>query len=360
VLFNSCSSESEALQPALTGIYANHTATSTVLVNKGYPGDVVSAEGTGLTSLKTVVFDNLIDVPFNPALNSDVASFFTIPFDETKGSRFGVQQIKFTNGSGTVYTSTFEILQPVPIVGSFDPERPKVGTTVSVKGDWFYNIVSVTFGGEAVEYTRVSSKLITFLVPATAITGANVVVTTAGGSGTKFMDIDLGFQVVKVTDFDGGGLRPNNDWIMYGDADRLNYSNVGGTDGNYAELVWAGASGNGYNGCQSSASGSFLKVTDKDPTKVYYLIDVNGTVGGKFDVLLVNSTSNWAYNITLDKTGWQTIKILLSDFRRDYGGGPAGDIDPSDVNQVKVSISQNSGIPNPTKVQFDNLRFNIY
>lgn len=368
LVLSSCSNDNDSSAAAMVeGVYSLDNTTSPPFENKdkGYPGDLVKIEGSGLSNVKTVVFDNVVNVIFNPQLSSDKSLFFNIPFDDKKGSRFGVQELKITKGNGEVIVSSFEILQPKAIISEkFEPLIPKVGTVVTVNGSWFFNISAVKFAGAPVTFTRVNSTSLTFTVPATATAGGDVEITTPGGTTSRFLDIDQGFDLYKIADFDGGGLRPNNNWVKYGDANTLTYSDVGGISGKYAELTWTGATTNGYNGSQSDGGNALLKDTATDPTKVTYLIDVNngGAIGTKIDLLIVDSDGgNWAYSYTITTTGWQTIEALASDFGANYDSSQQGqgDVDPTKITQVKMTIAQGGGTPNPSKVQFDNIRFKV-
>ncbi|MCG9793411.1 IPT/TIG domain-containing protein [Flavobacterium algicola] len=368
LVLTSCDNDDNSGAAAIVeGVYSldNTTTPPTENKDKGYPGDLVKIEGSGLAGVKSVLFDDLVNVIFNPQLSADKSLFFNIPFDDKKGSRFGVQELKITKGNGEVIVSSFEILQPKVIISEkFEPSVPEVGTIVTVNGVWFFNISSVKFAGEAVSFTRINSTSLTFMVPETATAGGDVEITTPGGTTKRFLDIDQGFDLYKIADFDGGGLRPSNNWVKYGDANSLTYSAIGGISGNYAEFTWTGASANGYNGSQSDAGNALLKETVTDATKAFYLIDVNcgGAVGTKIDLLLVDSDGgNWAYSYTIATTGWQTIEAKTSDFGANYDSSQQGqgDVNPSKINQVKMTIAQNGGTANPSKVQFDNIRFKV-
>lgn len=368
LVFSSCSNDDGSSAAAnVEGVYSldNSTTPPTENKAKGYPGDLVKIEGSGLANVSTVVFDNLVNVVFSPAMSADKSLFFNVPFDDKKGSRFGVQELKITKANGEVIVSNFEILQPkVTISEKFVPIIPKVGTVVTVNGTWFFNISSVKFAGAPVTFTRVSSTALTFMVPANATAGGDVAITTPGGTVTRFLDIDQGFDVVKVADFDGGGLRTSNNWVKYGDAATLSYSAVGGVSGNYAQLTWTGATANGYNGSQSDGGSPFMAATVTDATKVSYLIDVNcgDAPGTKIDLLIVDSDGgNWAYSYTIATTGWKTIEAKTSSFGANYNSSnfTQGIVNPSKINQVKMTINQNGGTANPSKVQFDNIKFKI-
>ena len=368
IILISCTNEDKSNVVAkIDGVYSldNTTFPATENQDKGYPGDLTKVEGAGLGNVKSVEFDNLINVVFNPALNSDKSVMFNVYFNEKKGSRFGVQKLKITKSNGDILESNFEILQPKAIISEkFVPLVPKVGTMVIVNGDWFFNISSVKFAGVPINFNRLSSKELTFIIPQDALTGGDVEITTPGGTAKRFLDIDQGFELKRVADFDGGGLRPSNNWVKYGDASTLTYSTVGGTSGNYAEVTWTGGTANGYSGCESTSGPAFLSTTATDATKTFYIIDVNcgGAIGTKIDLLIVDSDGgNWAYTYTIVTAGWQTLELKASDFGANYNSNDQsqGDVNPIKINQVKVNIAQNQGTVNPSKVQFDNIRFKV-
>uniref|UniRef100_UPI004047E6AE IPT/TIG domain-containing protein n=1 Tax=Mariniflexile sp. TaxID=1979402 RepID=UPI004047E6AE len=148
----------------------------------GVPGDLLKIEGTNLSGLKQIVLDNKLDVSFNTNLNSNIAIFFNIPnYDFENPYNFGVQPIKFVTANGVV-DSQINIIQPAPVFGNFSVLNPKLGNKVTIKGRWFIDVSSVTFGGEPLDYTLVSDKEMYFTVPTDATAGANVVITTPAGS----------------------------------------------------------------------------------------------------------------------------------------------------------------------------------
>lgn len=361
--FISCEDD-ETGTPEINVIYSSD---NTLSDNSGYPNSSVIAEGVNIDDLKTIVFDGQIEVIFNPALNSDVGIVFQVPFDEANGSRFGVQDITFTNKSGKIVTSQFNILQPEPTIKSkdaFSPERPTIGTQVIVSGEWFFDVTSVTFKGEEMDYDVLTSSKISFTVPEDATSGGEVVVETIiGPSEPQFMEIYLGFDVFLTTNFDGEGFRPDSNWTSYGDIADFGYSDVDGIDGNYAYLSWEGATANGYNGTQSSTAGGTM-IEETNPDKVKFVMDYNGDgyIGSIVDIYIVDGEVNWAYTFTIMQEGWQTLEALVSDFGKDYNmaNQSNGDADPSKINQIKVTLNQGAGTPNPSQVKFDNLRWYVY
>lgn len=363
VLSYSCDDDSN-LNPAIDVMVSENSDLNT---NSGMPEELVVAEGSDLQNVKTVTFrgvneaeEKTVDVVFNPVLNSNLAIMFNVPFDETKGSVFGANVVTITNEDGDVITYDFTIVQPEPTIGVFSPERPKANETVNISGEWFQNLVSVSFAGAPVEYTQISSTEISMVVPDGTKLGADVTIETAAGEVSAFLDIDIGYNLYLVADFDGGGLRPNNNWVAYGDAGPLDYL-TGGPTGTFAQFQWLGDTSNGYNGCQSDATETM--VVESDPERVNYLIDVNcnGAIGTVAEFLIVDRDGgNWAFRHEFTEDGWHTIEAPISAFGANYdpGNQGSGDVDPTQINQVKVTIAEWGA--NPSLIQFDNIRFHGY
>ncbi len=332
------------------------------LLNKSFPLRKVRVEGEGLSDLQQIILDNRVNVSFNPTYNSDKSFIFTVPFDITQGSRFGVQPITFITRNGSV-TKNFEILRPLPVISGIAPETPLVGQTATVNGDWFYDVTSVTFGGNQLNYTVNSATSITITIPDTATTGADLVVTTPSGSATRFMDVSLGFTIVNVTDFDGGGTRPGSGWFSYGDVASFITSATGGPTGNHAEFSWTGSTANGYNGSSggpgAGAGVSFLSSTSTDASKGFIDMDVSANVVGAHFSIQLNTIDgvNYGYRFKITDLNWSTKTLALSDFVDNYGfGNPTGaNINPSKINEIKIGVDQGD-TPNPTTIKFDNIK----
>ncbi|SFD98014.1 CIA30 family protein [Flavobacterium phragmitis] len=323
------------------------------LLNQAFPSNKVRVEGQGLQGLKKITLDNKIDISFNPNYNSDKAFIFTIPFDEKLGSRFGVQPITFITATGSI-TKNIELLQPVPTVTKTIPAVATPGFPLEIEGTWFYNISSITLGGKALSYTTKSSSSIIIGLPANAVSGSELVITTPGGSAKKTIDFAT---IVLISDFDGNGAR--TEWTSYGDVESFNTSTAGGPTGNYATLVWAGSTANGYNGSSGGGGASFLSTSNTDATKAYIDMDVSANVVGAQFAIQLNTIDgvNYGYNFKITDINWTTKTISIADFKDNYGFGSntAETLNPSKINEIKVGIAQGDS-PNPSAIKFDNIK----
>ncbi|WP_396602261.1 IPT/TIG domain-containing protein [Algibacter sp. R77976] len=355
----SCS-EDEVELPAITS-FSSQTSPNA----SGTPGELLKIEGTNLSGLEKIILDNKLEVSFNPNLNSYNAIFFNIPnYDFEDPYNFGVQPIKFITANGEI-DSQINILQPAPVFSKLSVPNPKLGDKVTIKGSWFINIQSVTFGEDPLEYTLVSDQEMYFIVPTDATEGQHIVITTEAGStaiveagpgisNTTFVDINFGFVDYLFEDFDGNGLYTST-WGFYGDAGDLSVTAAGET-GNCAQYDYNGATTFGYNGCQNNEAGAFLPNTATEATKATFKMMVNANAGASFDVIL----DTWAYNFTVSTSGWQEVSTTLDQFGSNYNPGNAATdtekIDPSGILQVKVSLPNNG---TSSSVQFDDITFRV-
>lgn len=323
------------------------------LLNQAFPMNKVRVEGTGLEGLKSIMLDNKINISFNPNYNSDKSFIFTIPFDEKLGSRFGVQPITFITASGTV-TKNIEILQPEPTITKTIPAVATPGFPLEIEGTWFYNISSVKLGEETLSYTVKSATSVIVSLPANAVSGSEITITTPGGTAKKVIDFAT---IVLVSDFDGNGVR--TEWVSYGDVESFNTSTSGGPTGNYTTLVWAGSTANGYNGSSGGGGTSFLSPSNTDASKAFIDIDVSANVIGAQFAIQLNTIDgvNYGYNFKITDVNWTTKTITIADFKDNYGFGSntAASLNPSKINEIKVGIAQGD-TPNPSAIKFDNIK----
>lgn len=323
------------------------------LLNQAFPLNKVRVEGQNLSGLKKITLDNKIDIAFNPTYNSDKAFIFTIPFDDKLGSRFGLQPITFVTATGSI-TKDIEILQPAPTIVKTTPAVATPGFPLAIEGTWFYNISSVTVGGKPVSYTVISSSSIIFGLPADAVSGAELAITTPGGTAKKTIDFE---KVILVSNFDGGGSRES--WTSYGDVASFNAAATGGPTGNYAALTWTGSTANGYNGTSGGGGASFLSTSNKDAARTFIDIDVSANVIGAQFAIQLNTIEgkDYGYNFKITDVNWSTKTITLADFKDNWGFGSnsAAGLDASKVNEIKVGIAQGD-TPNPTTIKYDNIK----
>lgn len=363
------SCENEGNTDPNIAVFKAQTTDNSIALNTGFPGDLITAEGFDFGKLESIVFDNTIETIFNPALNSDVALFFTVPFNEEKGSRFGQQDVSFTFSSGEKVSKDFTILQPEPEIDRTIPELPLVGESVIIEGAWLQNTSEVLFEETPLIFTQLNGTRISVEIPDNITEPrGSLKITTPGGTISKTINFDLGFELFLITDFDGGGIL-SNPWQSYGDvASDGVISGDADSDGDYFEQVWDGDLSSGFIVSQSDASFVPLipseSLEGKTVNDVFLRVDVNcgNTPNVTLNFILVDGPNdssdgnvNWQYSFLKETCGWETVEINLGLFGYEYN--------PSNLdrtinirNLLRVKASTNVyGPPAEQSIQFDNV-----
>ena len=348
----SCNSDSITPEVDLM-VGESETGATGILINEAFPFKKVRVEGNGLAKLQSIILDNKIDVAFNPVYNSNNSFIFDVPFDkEGLGSRFGLQPIKFITEYATI-EKEINIIQPKPTI----VKVIKSGDLVDVEGLWYFDISSVTYNGEPIQYEVISDKLIKISIPLNNFIPGDLVITSPGGSTTRFIDDSLFFESELVTDFDGNGKRTLS-WFSYGDIGSFTDVSIGGSNGKFATLIWSGQNSFGYNGTSTDGTEPYFDSSEKNnPEDAYIDIECSGTLDGHVSIQLNTIDGvNFGYNFKLTTTEWKRYSLRLSDFKNNYGYGSTvlGNPNPSKVAEIKVGVVQ-SDTPNSTTINFDNI-----
>jgi hypothetical protein len=367
VLTVSCENEGD-LSPDIA-VFVAQTTDNSIELNSGFPGDLITAQGVDLDNLETITFDNTIETTFNPALNSDIALFFTVPFNEERGSKFGLQDVTFSFKSGEKLTKGFTILQPEPEVIKTVPNLPIIGETAVIEGDWLQNTSEVLFDDTPLIFTQLDGTRLSIEIPETITEPrGSLIITTPGGTISKTINFDLGFELFEITDFDGGGILPNP-WQSFGDVASAEVKpGDENSDGAFYELIWDGDLSSGFIVSQSDASFVPLipseSLDGKSVNDVFLRVDVNcgNTPNTTLNFILVDGPNdssdgnvNWQYSFLKEDCGWETVEVNLSLFG--YGYNPSNldrKIDITNILRVKASTNI-YGDPAEQTIQFDNV-----
>ncbi|GAA4271202.1 hypothetical protein GCM10022258_04950 [Aquimarina gracilis] len=340
-------------------------------INSGFPDELVRVEGSGLSNVQEIVFDDIINVGFNTALNSDVALFFNVPFDVEKGSRFGKQNVTLKNQFGAIASTEFEIKQPEPILSvqdTFSPDKAEAGAEIRVFGDWFFNVEDVLIDGESViDFNVVSPQELTFIFPEGKIETTEFTLVTAAGSVSKDLPILGGIVEILISDFEGNGIPSINDdyaadWFSYGD-NMFRIANGIGADGSTgAEIIWDDTGADPFTGSSHQSIASVTTSTDAE--NAFLIIDINGDgfPGTVMEFVLEDDRSNWLFKVPLEGSGWQTLRLKMSDFgfSFDPSNQSNGDVNPSTIVAVKMQISHEGGAGVvPSGYKYDNIKFEV-
>jgi large repetitive protein len=132
-------------------------------------GSEVVLQGTNFVSAFEVQF-NGVPAPF------EVVATNIIQTEVPLGARSGRLSVH-TFGGDIVSTNDFLVL---PFIESFSPPAGPIGTSVTIRGTGFFDVLSVSIGNANATFTRISSTEIVAVVPFQARTGPIQVRTTAG------------------------------------------------------------------------------------------------------------------------------------------------------------------------------------
>ena len=149
---------------------------SAISPTTGYAGDSVTVTGTNLNYATAVKF------------GTTAAGFRIVSATSLKAAApaglAGAQAVQVTNPAGSASFSSFSYV-PAPTITGFNPPSITQGSTITITGTTFVNVLSVAFNGTAATaYTVNSATQITATIPAGAQTGY-ITVTTKAGTATS-------------------------------------------------------------------------------------------------------------------------------------------------------------------------------
>lgn len=195
-------------------------------------------------------------------------------------------------------TLNFRILQPAPVITSFDPMAGPSGQTITIAGNYFGGVTSVLIGNTAATIISSTKDEIKISVPS-GVTWGYITVTTA--SGTVVSSIAYGFR-----------------YVVYEDALTTGWSNTSYS----ATATYANTSPvrRGVNSIKNTCTASWgaLRMTKASPSvsiagysALKFSIYVPAASVGKKVKVTLNGQSATGYTITFAKEGWIDYQIPL-------------------------------------------------
>lgn len=336
----------------------------------GSEGDLIVLEGINMGEIRELLF-NGEPIAFNTAFNSDVALLFRIPV----GTPLGETTVTVRTDGGS-FDFPFTVNREPPSIGQFFPRTANPGERVTITGSNFFGPVEVYFRStellpdgeqDSILAELVVEKLDTIvaIVPENASTGAIAVRANGGLRFTR-----LTFQVFVrelVTDFDGNGVRPDNDALSFtGFTDQQNgapfirSSLPAPLDGNFLQLsgtddlgtIWMGGAET-RGGPEVEAFGITTSVTN-----TFLEMDVNNNGRSDSYLLLVLREQNgrpgdFTSRVAIDEEGWHKVRIPLIRFTDSQNRI----INPAAVNQIKFHIEDTEETGRRIEVNIDNVIF---
>jgi len=195
-------------------------------------------------------------------------------------------------------TLNFRILQPAPVITSFDPMAGPSGQTITIAGNYFGGVTSVLIGNTAATIISSTKDEIKISVPA-GVTWGYITVTTA--SGTVVSTLAYGFR-----------------YAVYEDALTTGWSNTSYS----ATATYTNTSPvrRGINSIKNTCTATWgaLRMTKATPSvsiagynALKFSIYVPAASVGKKVKVSLNGQSATGYTITFAKEGWIDYQVPL-------------------------------------------------
>jgi len=142
----------------------------------------VTILGSRLSGANNVSFDGVTSTQVNVDSDSQIRA--VVPAGATSGP------ISVTTPAGsTTSAGTFEVLYP-PQISGFSPTSGPIGVEVTITGQSFTGVTSVTFSGSDATFVVDSDSQIRATVPSAAVSG-KITVTNPTGSATSAQDFTV-------------------------------------------------------------------------------------------------------------------------------------------------------------------------
>jgi hypothetical protein len=142
-------------------------------------GTPVVLTGQYLSQVTRVAFYGDLATPFT--IISDAEIHTAVPMIAQTGP------ISVANANGTTQTPTFQVIRTPPLITSATPGSARRGETVTIDGQYFGSLLSVSFGGGGhAAFTVVSDNEITATLNPQATTGPIIMVNADGTGASSF------------------------------------------------------------------------------------------------------------------------------------------------------------------------------
>lgn len=325
------------------------------------PETFITISGSEIQDIVSIKFDTTT-ASFSSVFNTSTAIFTNVPTNP----RFGPQVITITNRAGQTAQVDFTVVQPAPIISSFNPSNAPEGDTVTITGTMFTNISGIYIGNVKATIVDSSSRTqVKIKIPTGAASGLLSII-TGGGTAYSATILTVGERALLIADFDGAGIRPiGSSWYSYGDMNTKTVanSNPDPKNGYFYKAAPNATSSAGFAGISTYALGSgsetFGLTSTTAATKLKFDINNNGKTGTLLQVIVQetttdNSTTNFAKTVTVNGAGWNTITIPLTDMFNNYGGGTVTPT-PANLTKVKFHFTGYNGVS--MEANIDNVRF---
>ena len=143
---------------------------------RGGVGTIVTLQGSGFLRASSVRFNGR-DARFTVDSNNVITA--TVPAGATTG------RVTVVTPVGTATSAVDFVVVARPVINKIAPKKGKVGGKMTITGQNFTGVTSVTINGVAASFTVVSDTKITAIVPDNAASAGRITVISPGGAATS-------------------------------------------------------------------------------------------------------------------------------------------------------------------------------
>ena len=325
-VFSSCKKDDASGIPVIKYVRVTNPVSSDSLLVGAYQGNLIAIVGENLQGAVQIWFNDQKAV-LTPTYITSTSILVSVPNQIPKVIT-NVLKIIFADGKELLYS--FKVIISEPTVSSMVCEYAPVGTVATIRGDFFYEPITVTFaGGVKGEIVSVTDKILNVRVPAGANPGQIIVSTNFGTTKSNFWFNDNRNIFISSDPYTGWW---NSSYVVTtpgaGDPVKINQ--------NYIRVKKAigGWSWNEVAGGPPSAMGPISKnVPDEailKPSDYNLKFEVNTIKPYANNVLKINvglandfNNNEYRWLPPYDTKGiWQTVVIPFEDVAKSYGAAP--------------------------------------
>lgn len=224
VFLTSCSEDDSINggKPTINYVRVTNPAAADSLLESAYLGNLIAIIGENLGNVKELWFNDQL-ATLIPTYITNKSVLVTVPNNAPVEI---TNQMRLVFGNGSELLHNFKVDIPAPEVVSMSNEYEKAGEIAVINGNYFFEPMSVIFGGDVeAEIVSVSSKSMQIIVPEGAEPGPITVKSNFGSTNSSFHYYDQRNIILNYDDLTAAGSwRPGV------------VESEDGLDGNYLKL----------------------------------------------------------------------------------------------------------------------------
>ncbi len=182
-IYASCTKDNTPGQPVIKYIRITNPVSSDSLLVAAFQGGQIAIMGENLGGATEIWFNDQKAV-LTPTYITDATILVTVPSQIPKVI---TNKLKIIFADGRILLHDFKVQISEPVLKSMDCEYVATGNEAIIRGDYFYEPLTVTFAGNIKgELTSVTDKILKVRVPAGVVPGQITIKTNFGETKSDF------------------------------------------------------------------------------------------------------------------------------------------------------------------------------